>query len=80
MPTMAVLPIPNVAIVLSSDDIVAVNVDVLVDVHAFIDVDVLVDVHAFIDVDVLVDLLSVCRHQSSQSKRGKNGKNYRSLP
>ena len=51
MPTMPVLSVPNVAIVPSSDDIVAVNV--------LVDMDVLVDVHVFIDMGVLMDLLSV---------------------
>ena len=80
MPTMPGLSVPNVAIVPSSDDIVAVNIpvdvhvrvdaNVLVDVDAFIDVDVLVDVDVFIDVDVLMDLLSVRWCNGGESKRG----------
>jgi hypothetical protein len=96
MPTMPGLSVPNVAIIPSSDDIVAVNipvdvhvlvdvdvfidVDVLVDVDVFIDVDVLVDVRAFIDVGVLMNLLSVCRRRGRKAKRSKYGKSDRSLP
>jgi hypothetical protein len=59
MPTMPVLPVPNVPIVSSSNDIVGVNI--------------LSDVHGFIDVDVFM-VLSVRRCRGSESKRGKNGK------
>ena len=90
MPIVAATAVPNVAIVCSSDDVVAatapVNVDVPIDVNVPVDVDVPIDVNVPVDVnipvdvDVLIDLRSVCRCCDSEPKRGKDRKNDRNFP
>jgi hypothetical protein len=69
MPKVAAMAGPNVAIVCSSDDVVAVDAPVNVDVP--IDVNVPVDVDIPVDVDVLIDLRSVCRCCDSEPSVAK---------
>ena len=84
MPKVAAMAVPNVAIVCSSDDVVAVNapvnVDVPIDVNVPVDVDVSIDVNVLVDVDVLIDWLSVCRCCDSEPKRRKDRKNDENFP
>jgi hypothetical protein len=81
-PPVAVLTIPNVAVIFFPDNILFVDVYVLIDVDVLVNVYVLVDVDVLIDVDILIafTLLRVCRSRDSESERGKDGKNNGNLP
>jgi hypothetical protein len=70
MPTVAILAVPIVAIVCSTDDVVPVygSIDINVSVHVDVSVDVNVPVHVdvFVDVNVPVDV-SVAMNRLSES-------------
>jgi hypothetical protein len=76
MPTVAILAVPIVAIVCSTDDVVpvygSIDINVSVDVNVSVHVDVSVDVNVPVHVDVFVDVnvpvdVSVAMNRLSES-------------
>jgi hypothetical protein len=74
MPAVAIMAVPNMAVIRSSDDVS------VVDVNAFVHVNTFVHMDAFVHMDLLFHLLSVCGRRDSEPKHGKDGNNDGNFP
>ena len=81
-PPVAVLAIPNVAIIFFPNNKLFVGVDILVDIYVLLDGYASVDGYVLVDVGVLIAfvLLRVCRSGDSEPKPSKDGKDNGNFP